>query len=94
MQNQNNPEIRTHRRCPPGAPRRPPGAPTGANCGGQMDACQKSFLKTKKLRIKQKHQKNGLPIGLGAAEGVPRRGPGEGPKSPGLIQFNDFFNKK
>ena len=47
---QKNPEVRKYRRCPPGAPRRPPGAPTGANCDGQMDTCQKSQKKQKKQR--------------------------------------------
>ena len=37
-----NPKERSHRMCPPGRPRRPPGAPNGANCDGETHAHKKA----------------------------------------------------
>ena len=89
-----NPKGIPHRICPPGRPRRPPGAQKNATRDGEMDARKKTRKFLKKRRNFQKHQKNGHTMAVAAGEGIQKEGFGRGPKSPGHIELCVFCNEK
>ena len=78
-QKNKEPRDNSHRMCPPGRPRRPPGAKKKATRYGEMDAHKKSRKILKKPRFFQKHQKTRIWSWVLPRKASKKRGPGEGP---------------